>query len=235
MTFLNDETQQSAACKEVILKTLAMASIGVVVAFASIFMTMKNETTFVEVIVGTAVLVAVAITISLLLKWRVFIRNYKSYKIELAESSIIISNRRMNKNLPFSEITEIRKSQKGDITLCSGKIKKFTVPRFIKDLPLLEAELQKIKEIQPLSTKQEYIQYIPLIILFGMKFARLSENPIIFLIAGSLFFGSVIFSLVKLFFSGTRIISLILSIAIYGYIGVMIGKEMYKVIIILAQ
>lgn len=160
-----------------------------------------------------------------LISARAYKREYESYKIEVTDETISIRSRLQSKNIKIKDIKRITRDNNGNIQITLTKPNKVGISRYIERKTEFEEILSRNNEIENIKQTVSLVQYIPVLLFFGLFVIRLIPNYALYLVFAFAFLISTIFSTLNLLFGQYRKSKIILTILINIFILFVVSRN----------
>ena len=146
-----------------------------------------------------------------------FRKNYRSYELEITDSKIIAVENSVRRELPLSEIKDIRQTGKNGLVVIGKSFTRIYITNYVESCEEITKKLSEIKEIKK-DKKEKLIIAASWFFMIGLFAARFIPNIYVYCIFG---FGFVVMSVISVYYvfcSGIKIFLKIVSALFYAYI-----------------
>ena len=190
------------------------------------FQMRESENALFIILITFTVMIVVG-TISSFMGYKKAADEFNSYKIECNDHEILITSKTISKSIKFEKITKVFKDHKNNIYVVSNMLDKTKIQSYIANIEELENILSNVSPIEYKNYKYNFLQFLPLILFFGLRpISRLGSIEL-YLIFAVIVLLAIIYSLIKSFLDQTKLKYKIFGILINGIMVIFLVRHIY--------
>jgi hypothetical protein len=230
MVYKNDLSKLIEARNKNIFSYMGLVLISLFVVSISIKITLEDSSLRFLVIVLTVFLGLLSGILGVFYRQKIFKKKIESYEVQVDDNSITIIEKSYSQKLELKQIKFISVLKDGSLVIKKNFLK------IIKLSPYLEKkdEIKEILENKGIDNKKQvmtyYLQFAPFVIYLALMLQRLFNNYLYYLIVGSLFVFTGIYTIIQIVIYGRKRIAQIPIIVFWGYLTYIVAKNLFKIV-----